>query len=283
MSSMTRARRDATLSILRAQGRVEEAALREQLLLLRDARRDVLAAIARATGFRFFNLSQLLLVIDREISTGRAAAEIMAKGRLTAAFRLGEDLVHGALVSIGRPSLLGLSPELLNAIVEVTTDQVRAVWGELGARLKTTVRRAAIGITDPYQAIRGLAGVIRDVKTFGSAEARAEAIVRTEVGRAFSLATQKRMEQSDERLGGGLKKFWLDADDDRVRPAHRIAGERYGLKGTPGPIPVSQAFVVDGEKLMFPRDPNGSAGNTILCRCQSVPYVEDLAVGSAAA
>lgn len=277
-----RVRRDAALATLRAQGRLEELAVREQLALLSELRRDVLAAIVRATGYRFFNLSQLLSLIDREIASGRTAAEVLARDRLTAAFRGGDELVQGALLSIGRPSLLGISPELLQAVIEVTTDQVRSVWGELGARLKTTVRRAAIGITDPNEAIKSLASVIRDVKTFGSAENRAETIIRTEVNRTFSLATQKRMEQSDERLGRGLKKFWLDADDDRVRDAHRIAGERYGVKGEPGPIPVGKAFLVDGEELMFPRDPRGSAGNTINCRCVSVPYVEDLVAGSGA-
>jgi hypothetical protein len=254
---------------------------------LGDLRKAVVAALGQAAGYRFSRLNLILNTIDVEIARGRARAQVLAGGRTSGAFGLGVDLVDKMLATVGAPrSLYGASGELLNAALEVTNDQLRKVWSDLGSGLKATIRRASLGITGVDAAVKEVAAAaaaLKDWRAVANAETSAERIVRTEVMRTFSLATQNRLEQSDKRLGGGLKKYWLDADDDRVRDAHREAGERYGLKGEPGPIPVSKPFVVDGEELMFPRDPQGSAGNVINCRCVSVPYVEDVGKESGAA
>jgi hypothetical protein len=276
MSPQKRVSRARLRATLMAQHNLEDQAVREQLRLLVDMRRSVLRALGEASGFRLFNLSQVLAAIDRAIGENRTISERLASSATTRAYRLGTELVDGA-VAIGPGGLAGISPELLAALLDVTNDQLRSVWSELGTSLKGTVRRAALGIADPFEAMKQVAKTIVNPKVYGSAMARAETIIRTEVNRTFSIATQKRMDQSDERLRGGLKKYWLDADDDRVRDAHREAGKAYGLGGDPGPIPVGKPFIVDGEKLMFPRDPKGSAGNTINCRCVSVPYVGDVA------
>lgn len=271
-----KAQRQAALRVLRQQHALENVGVREQLQLLRQMRRDTLRALGEASGFRLFHLTQVLAAIDREIARGRAVAQQLASGITTRAYRLGASLVDGAVAAIGVASTLAdVSPELLSAVLEVTNDQLRSVWSELGTRLKTTVRRAALGVTEPEKAIGQVAAAIRDVKTFGTAEARAETIIRTEVNRTFSLAAQRRLEQSNERLGGRLKKWWLATDDDRTRDAHREAGERYGPENA---IPVDEPFVVDGEELMEPLDPAGSPENVINCRCRLVPYVDDVVV-----
>lgn len=54
-------------------------------------------------------------------------------------------------------------------------------------------------------------------------------------------------------------KVWNSMHDNRVRDAHaRADGQEAQL---------DRPFVVDGEELMFPGDPNGSASNIIGCRC----------------
>jgi hypothetical protein len=282
------ARRRLTARILREQGRLEEAAVREQLELLTSIRRGVQQELADAAGYRFFHLSSVLSAIDAEIARGRAEAQRLAAGRTRGAFQAGGegiDRILSTVVRAGRPgrSLVDVSQQLVSAAIDVTSDQLRSVWSELGTRLKISVRRAALGVDDPFSAMQTVAQAIKDPKTFGTAMNRAEVIIRTEVNRTFSMAGQKRMEQSNERLGGGLKKYWLDAHDARVRPTHEEAGKTYAIGGTTGPIPVTEAFVVGGEELMYPRDPSGSAEETINCRCVSVPYVEDLADDAAAA
>lgn len=276
------AQRKATRRTLTALERIEAAAVREQLALLRSLRRAVLAGLAEAAGFRLFHLTQILGAIEREIAAGRDRAQAIATGRTRAAYGLGQDLVDRVLVAAGlNGGLADLSTDLLAASLDVTNDRLRGIWSELGTRLKTIVRQASLGVEDPFQAIQAAARIIRDPKVFGTALNRAEVIVRTEVNRTFSLAAQRRMEQSNRRLGGGLKKWWLTAEDARVRPSHGSAGDRYRPESSPGPIPVTQPFEVGDARLMFPRDPRGSAKETVNCRCVSVPYVQDVEAAAA--
>lgn len=63
------------------------------------------------------------------------------------------------------------------------------------------------------------------------------------------------------------RKVWFTMSDDKVRPAHQKANgqsrfvEHRGWGGRPG------KFSVGGEYLRYPRDPLGSPGNIINCRC----------------
>jgi hypothetical protein len=251
--------------------RGEDAAVRAQLRILRATRRDILAALVDAGAFDRWRLTQLLAVIDREIARGVLLAQAAAVGPVQAGGTLGLDLLRVMLGPSGAAGIVGTSHQLIDAVIEVTRDQVRDVWRELGSGLKSTIRRAALGVQDPLSAMRALARTIRDPKTFGRALWRAEAIVRTEVGRAYQIAGQGELERAAE-AGVKVRKYWLTAEDERVREEHQAAGDEYGLGDA---IPWDEPFVVGGESLMFPKDPNGSAGNTINCRCASVPVVED--------
>jgi hypothetical protein len=237
--------------------------VRAQVLLLRQARRDVVKALGSAAGFRTWQLGQILAGIDHELEQYQRMAQAAARGAATSAATYGAQLIPGGL--------WGVSPELLSALTDVTTDQVRAVWSELGTSLKAQVRRASLGITDQFSSIQVLARAIRDPKTFGRAETRAEVIMRTETGRVFSASSQQSMEQA-ERSGVTMRKFWLPANDGRTRPTHAAAGVRYNEQH---PIKVSKPFIVGGARLMYPHDPAGPAAETINCRCVSVPIVLD--------
>lgn len=255
--------------ILRRRTLLEDAAVREQLRILRAARRDILAAMVDAGAFDRWRLSVLLGVIDREIAQGLAAAQLATAQVIERGFGLGTEF---ATAAIGvQPGLVGVSRELFRAVVEVTTDQVRDVWGELGSKLKMLVRRAALGVTDPYRAMRALSKIIRDPKTFGRAFWRAETIIRTEVNRTFGLASQSELERG-AKAGVKLRKWWLTAGDERVRDSHRQAGEDYPEAAA---IPWDGFFEVGDDRLLHPLDPNGSPEETIRCRCVAVPKVMD--------
>ena len=87
--------------------------------------------------------------------------------------------------------------------------------------------------------------------------ARAASIARTQTAGAVSTGRHEGM-----KAAGIEYKGWLTSGDDVVRPAHRTAGFDYKTG-----IPIDEPFVVDGENLMYPGDPAGSAGNIINCRC----------------
>lgn len=101
---------------------------------------------------------------------------------------------------------------------------------------------------------------------------RALTIARTEV---ISAANAGGFQQlitagfsSDE-----CRKEWLATDDARTREAHHKAnGQMVGLL---------ESFTVDGEGLLFPGDPSGSAGNVINCRCSmAFAFTDDAAPAS---
>ncbi len=74
---------------------------------------------------------------------------------------------------------------------------------------------------------------------------------------------------------GAPMKEWLATPDSRVRDAHLDAMERYSEGGNPGPILVSEPFILaDGSRLMFPGDSSlGAPLEQILqCRCTVAPY-----------
>jgi hypothetical protein len=65
----------------------------------------------------------------------------------------------------------------------------------------------------------------------------------------------------------GATKTWWAILDMKTRPEHVSADQQM--------ISVRDSFLVNGERLKMPRDPNGSAGNVINCRCVANYDIEE--------
>jgi uncharacterized protein with gpF-like domain len=84
---------------------------------------------------------------------------------------------------------------------------------------------------------------------------RARTIARTEVATASNVGQQT----AAESIGQPIVKKWLSTRDSNTRDPHFAAdGQTAGL---------NEMFLVNGESLLHPGDPRGSAGNVINCRC----------------
>lgn len=84
---------------------------------------------------------------------------------------------------------------------------------------------------------------------------RARVIARTEVATASNVGQQV----GAEAVGQPMERVWLSTADSRTRDAHaNVDGQR---------VRLDEPFSVNGELLMTPCDPNGSAENVINCRC----------------
>lgn len=121
------------------------------------------------------------------------------------------------------------------------------------AQIRTTIRR---GLSDGL----GVDKIARELrKTAGPLSAlRAHVIARTETHTAANFGAQA----AAELTGLDMKREWVSASDERTRDPHSSAdGQTRGM---------NEAFEVNGEALMYPGDPSGSAGNIINCRCQVV-------------
>lgn len=87
-------------------------------------------------------------------------------------------------------------------------------------------------------------------------------IATTQATRIENLARQQAFEEAEKRAeenGLVLIKVWNTQEDSKVRDAHARANGQEAQ--------VDKPFYVGGEKLMYPGDINGSAGNIINCRC----------------
>lgn len=152
-----------------------------------------------------------------------------------------------------RPSVTSYLAEVANRMTH-TPDQVYDVVASQVAR------GAAAGESIPTIAAR-----VDDVlSATGTANWRNRAVVvaRTETLGALSFGRVDAFGAVAQALGGVFELEWLATLDHRVRPAHRIAdGQR---------VPIGTPFTVDGEHLMRPCDPAGSASNVIQCRCSTL-------------
>jgi len=123
---------------------------------------------------------------------------------------------------------------------------------------ETTRRRLAKVIDNSYN--DGLSteatGVALRNTIIGMGVYRANLISRTEVHRVASFANETVAENM--KIDGTMKE-WIAIQDARTRFTHSIASGQM--------VPQKEFFVVGGERLKYPGDPRGSAGETINCRC----------------
>ena len=131
---------------------------------------------------------------------------------------------------------------------------------------ETTRKRLAKVIDNSYA--NGLSidetGVALRNTVIGMGVYRSNLIARTEVHRVAGFANEAVAENMN--IDGTVKE-WVAIQDARTRLSHSIAaGQR---------VPLESDFVVGGERLKYPGDPKGSAGNTINCRCASIYITPD--------
>jgi len=126
---------------------------------------------------------------------------------------------------------------------------------------RTTQNMVARQLRQGLEAGEGLNELTARIKTtLGSNRARALGIARTQTAGAVGTGRHAGMGQAGVEL-----KAWITSGDTEVRDSHKNAGVKYA-EG----IPLEQPFEVDGEMLMYPGDPAGSAGNIINCRCLEI-------------
>lgn len=96
---------------------------------------------------------------------------------------------------------------------------------------------------------------------------RALTISLTETHAAAMWSSQTSTRETAKDLGLTTKKEWVAVSDERTRIDHQAAnGQTVG---------INESFLVGGQSLRFPGDPNGSAGNVINCRCVETYSFED--------
>ena len=141
------------------------------------------------------------------------------------------------------------------AISEATEEQIR--------RLITQGMKEGMGQREIAKLIREQTPIV--------AQIRSEVIARTETHGSSQFASQRVAEESRFPL----EKVWTSIEDHRTRDFGEGDGvvDAFSHRAMNGArVRLDQPFMVPmksggEEALMFPGDPNGSAGNVINCRC----------------
>ena len=252
--------------------RQADDAVKEARNLLDQTRSDVIARLAEQglTEWDQFRLRQVKAAIEARIAQLQAQLEASLNGQFNKAIDLANELIDEPLrASIGVTNIFGVSRELAQTASLFSATMIRDLTSSAQAAIDNVLRRAALGGLTVAEAIAQIGKSLDDSKTFSSIAARAETIFRTEVMRIQSIAASARMKLHREgarRAGWEIGKQWIATPDKRVRLTHLAAMGQVRAQDEP--------FDVGGEKLQYPRDPKGSAANTINCRCVAAPTLE---------
>jgi hypothetical protein len=182
-----------------------------------------------------------------------------------------ETYLSGAISAFTQsPGTDNMSDDEVASWARVTNDQALAymdtasnrlagvgdtIWNDVRDRVSS-----AVGSGMSNEELKDQIGKLADFSEY-----RADTIARTETIGAYVNGDW----QGAQLLGeyGPVEKVWVATGDARGREWHTDMMSES--------IPVDEPFDVDGEPMMYPHDPSGSAFNIVNCRC----YVEFLYVG----
>lgn len=250
--------------------RIQRDAIREILRQLRAAERAISAAIRGATDAdRARRLASQRAEIVRVMDVFRAAAESRLHGGIASAWAAGAATIR-TQVALGM--VAGVSPagrinaRVLLAMREFLTHRIADVSREAVEKLNTALAQHLLGVISLSELVTQIQRILG-----GITRRRAMTIAYTEIGRAYSAAQYEQMLEQAKVLPG-LKKRWIHSQKEHGRPGHILCADATKSE----PIPVAEPFEVldlrtgEVEQLRYPRDPQGSPGQTINCGCMMV-------------
>lgn len=253
--------------LVRKAGKLEDAEVRKAIKLLADARKEVAAQVA-STEWQSYHLQQLKAAIERAMQEFGNQYGVDLRNAQRDFWEQGIGMVDLPLNAVGVTVYLpAIDTTALSIMQGFSTDLVQGLAKDAAQQINREITLGLIGQKTPHEVMQAVGRNLKDPSVFKSIAARAETITRTEAGRALEMASQARMTVAAEVVPG-LQKQWMHGKVIRMpRMAHLAAAGQIR--------DVDKPFDVGGEKLMYPRDPAGSARNTINCGCYTVPYHPD--------
>lgn len=253
----------ATKAVLKQRTLIQRQTQAEIVGLLKEALARIQATLAAApTDYQLWSLPQL----EREIRLALAETERAASGTLrTAAGQAWEAGRQSVIAPIeaGGISLSGMMPAInvrqLNAISTFMVKRMKDVTDEMAGKITSELGMVVIGAQGPHDAIKKITGIVGE-------SSRATTIVRTEIGRTFSVAANESQTDAAKVLPG-LKKRWIKSGKINSRPEHDAADGQI--------VAVDEPFTLgNGVQIMFPLDPAAPPEETINCGCVSVSHMD---------
>ena len=167
-----------------------------------------------------------------------------------------DELGLAVAFDITRPEVVRQIAHILETVARRTNE---TTWTDL-VELFEEAERAGEGVVAIQERLSAYFG---DRKS----DYQTERIARTTMVGASNSGQQQAWNQAEEE-GVQLAKRWISAlQPDRTREAHAEAHNQT--------VGLHEMFVVGGEELEYPGDPNGSPGNIINCLCGMVAEVKE--------
>lgn len=232
--------------------------------LLRQAQGEIASRLSsQPSDYQLWQLGELIQfvqAISRELGADLAKA---AGSGLKTSHAAGVALVDAPLLAAGiriAEPLGYTAVTQLDALKGFMTHKMEGVSSNLAGQINDRLGLVVIGAQTPFEAIKG----IDDIITGG--QRRAETIVRTEVGRAYSMATHERQKEARE-IVPDLKRVWQSSARLHARTSHAL------LDGVVAEIDEPWQLL-NGTRILFPRDPAAPPAETINCGCLVLPHRE---------
>ncbi len=165
--------------------------------------------------------------------------------------RAGEQLFE----EMGLKNPFAIAAEEIAKFVSERQKKIPAMAGEMF----DTLRAALQAGLDAGETTRQLAGRARCAFNEFS-KGRAVEFAMAETGAAYGAGRHLAM-----RAAGVKFQEWLGSGNARARAAHQAAAGQV--------VGMDESFIVGGEALRFPGDPNGSPANVNNCHCVAMPVV----------
>lgn len=169
-----------------------------------------------------------------------------------------------------------LEAKLSGYIIEHSDKQAKIIIKTTHDQLEREVQKAVSAAAQTGNPIdsTAIAKYVAD-KYLNQINGRSTTIAMTETQSMAEKTKDMEMEEVNDDdtpedeggyAGRNFSRMWVAILDERTRDWHAEAdGQEVG---------VNEPFIVNGEELDYPGDPNGSDDNIINCRCASIP-VED--------
>lgn len=242
---------------------------------LKAARTLILEQLAAQPGdFAQWRLPQLLEQIEAVLAGALGRAAGVADQGLRAAWQQGEDFVDKPLAAGG------LNVEIQLPVLDATVlQQMRAfaamrfkdVATEAATKISRQLGLVTLGAQTPFEAVK-------QIQTLLGSESprRATTIVRTEVSRAFALASDQRLAQA-AKVVPGLGKQWRRSGKIHSRWTHDLMDGQVVDAGKPFKVPSMEGGF---DLMQHPHDPTAPADQNINCGCIALPYRASWAVAA---
>lgn len=248
--------------------RVQKDVLAEivrQLAIAEGVIIDALAAKPSEAAQR--RLRQMQGEIERAMEDFRQAATAASSKGANDGWQAGVRSITAPFDAVG-VGVLGtrIDARALMATQQFMTDRITDISLRALNKLNGALTQNIIGATP-------LADTITQVQKImgGVPRARAMTVAYTEIGMVHSVAQDDALQQA-AHVVPNLHKRWLKSGKLHPRETHVAAHNQIRRYDEP--------YLVGGEKLRFPRDPNGSAKNIINCGCLSIPVVDGSSFGA---